>query len=186
MLGFPLGILSAAGAGGVVAGDYELISSTILTGSLSSITFSSLGTYSSTYKHLQVRYLARDSRAVNANAAFFRFNADSGSNYSYHQLLGDGSSVSSNASTSQTNGLFGVHIGANLTANSFGGVVADILDPYSTSKNTTTRSLSAAQGNSIRLISSAWYNTASITSLEIISDSGNFVSGSRFSLYGIR
>jgi hypothetical protein len=30
MLGFPLGILSAAGAGGGVAGDYELISSTIL------------------------------------------------------------------------------------------------------------------------------------------------------------
>jgi hypothetical protein len=55
MLGFPLGILSAAGAGGGVAGDYELISSEILGTTAASVTFSSLGDYSSTYKHLQIR-----------------------------------------------------------------------------------------------------------------------------------
>jgi hypothetical protein len=64
MLGFPLGILSAAGAGGggPLASDYELISTQILTSPQSSITFSSLGTYSSTYKHLQVRAVARSTR----------------------------------------------------------------------------------------------------------------------------
>jgi hypothetical protein len=53
MLGFPLGILSAAGAGGGVAGDYELISSEILGTTAASVTFSSLGDYAppiSTYK----------------------------------------------------------------------------------------------------------------------------------------
>lgn len=48
MLGFPLGILSAAGAGGVVAGDYELISTQILAATTNSVTFTSLGDFAST------------------------------------------------------------------------------------------------------------------------------------------
>lgn len=184
-----LGIFSAAGAGGV-AGTYELIESQILGSSQASITFSSLGTYSSTYKHLQIRAVARSTRAsTNPEILGIRFNADSGSNYSYHQLYGTGSSVVSDAFTSQTS-LYALRAtGASVAANVFNAGVVDILDPYSTTKNTTTRS---AQGgvettNLVLLTSGAWYNTNSITSLELVPATGSsIVAGSRFSLYGIR
>jgi hypothetical protein len=81
---FPLGILSAAGAGGVGA-TYELIESQILGSNQSSITFSSLATYASTYKHLQIRAAGKGSgnsfEETNVN---LRFNGDTGSNYSAH------------------------------------------------------------------------------------------------------
>ena len=64
----------------------------------------------------------------------------------------------------------------------------DILDPYAT-KNKTVRSLSGNSGGSdsqVRLMSSAWLNTTSVTSITILGDGGDLVSGSRFSLYGIK
>jgi hypothetical protein len=67
--------------------------------------------------------------------------------------------------------------------------VIDILDPYSTTKNTTVRAISGVVGNEnrIRIGSGLWVNTASLTSVTMFSTSGiNLVSGSRFSLYGIK
>jgi hypothetical protein len=87
----PFGILSAAGAGGGVAGDYELISSEILGTTAASVTFSSLGDYSSTYKHLQIRAVVRHSAADNENYTTITFN---GSDFvETHYLVGLGSSV---------------------------------------------------------------------------------------------
>jgi hypothetical protein len=78
----------------------------------------------------------------------------------------------------------------NDTANSFGAAVLDVLDPYSTTKNKTLRCLQgvrAGTGPAIELRSGFWNNTASITSIVFTPEtSGSFVSGSRFSLYGIR
>jgi hypothetical protein len=183
---FPLGILSAAGE---AAGAFELITTEILGSSQASVVFSNLGDYSSTYKHLQLRLIARSNGPSGDDALRLRFNADSGSNYSWHQLLGNGSSVNSNAATSQT-GTYPAQIAANLAAaNIFGGGVIDILDPYSTSKNTTVRGLSGTTGGSnvIMLRSGAWLNTASITSITLNGvDGGNLLAGSRFSLYGIK
>jgi hypothetical protein len=189
MLGFPLGILSAAGAGGGVAGDYELISSEILGTTAASVTFSSLGDYSSTYKHLQLRMTAKTSGTGYQDDPFvLQFNGDSGANYNWHLLLGDGSSVASAASpgSAYTFGPTSSDAGASI----FGALIADILDPYSTSKNTTTRFLSGYQpgsGAKINLSSMLWRNTASITSISLKPIIGaNWVAGSRFSLYGIR
>jgi hypothetical protein len=183
-----LGIFSAAGAGGAAfSSDYELIETQILGSSQASITFSSLSTYSSTYKHLQVRMALRDTRAVTVQNAFIRFNADSGNNYAYHLLQGDGSSVSSTSGTSQDAAVASTYAGASAASNVYGGGVLDILDPYSTTKNTTTRSLSGFGSSTIRLWSGVWLNTAALTSMQIIAGAGaNFVSGSRFSLYGIK
>lgn len=185
-----LGIFSAAGAGGVAfASDYELIESVILTGSQASITFSSLGTYSSTYKHLQIRMIARDARAVDINNAFLRFNGDTTTNYSYHLLVGNGSTVTSDAGVSNDSAVAGGSVGASGTANAFAPSVVDILDPFSTTKNKTVRSLTGqnSSASTIRLWSSNWRSTASVTSINIYpSSSTGFVSGSRFSLYGLK
>jgi hypothetical protein len=184
---FPLGILSAAGAGGAT-GAYDLLETYILGSDQASITFSSLGTYSSTYKHLQIRYAARTNRAANLDDIIVRFNGDSGNNYSAHMLWGNGSSVQSTGFGSINRGIWPVATGANATANAFGAGLIDILDAFSTTKNTTGRSISGATpGNEIRMVSFGYYNTASITSILLDQESGtNFLAGSRFSLYGIR
>jgi len=184
-----LGIFSAAGAGGVVADtSYELITTSILGSDTASVTFSSLGDYSSTYKHLQIRAAMKTNYANPWEIGQIRLNGDSGSNYSAHGLLGNGSSVSSYAVTSGSS--IAYFTAGTSTANTFGGLVIDILDSYSTTKNKTLRIMSAAVPASsveIRFISGAYYNTASITSATLSPVFGtNILTGSRFSLYGIK
>ena len=180
-----LGIFSAAGAGGV-QGDYELIQTTILGSSQASITFSNLGDYASTYKHLQIRSVGRTDRAGAADdPAVLRLNGDTGANYNFHLLLGNGSSVYSG-----TDAYAFVYAGSTATANSFGTIIFDLLDAYSTTKNKTVRKaggIATSGANFISLSSMLWRNTAAVTSFTIVSITGsNLVAGSRFSLYGIR
>jgi hypothetical protein len=187
-----LGIFSAAGAGGVAfSSDYELIQTALVSGSsTSTVTFSSLGTYSSTYKHLQIRSLAKGSAAFSSGNVRLRFNSDTGNNYAIHKLIGANSAVTALASTSRSSTIASLAFNSG-TANAFSGGVCDILDAYSASKNKTTRLLSNTRADSttefIQLVSGAWFNTASITDIGLdLEDGGNFVAGSRFSIYGIR
>jgi hypothetical protein len=177
----PFGILSAAGIGS----DYELIETQILGSAAASVTFSGLGTYASVYKHLQVRATLRD---AGANTSWgFRFNGDTTSSYARHDLNGNGSSVASGAGTSETGGFLGGGANSGTTANAFTGLVIDILDPYSTTKNKTLRTLNGTAGSNITLVSSLWIKTDSATSLQIYSRFGtNIAANSRFSLYGIK
>jgi hypothetical protein len=182
-----LGIFSAAGAGGV-QGDYELISTTLISSNTPTVSFSSLGTYSSTYKHLQLRIVARTDRPSEpGDVLLVRLNGDTGSNYAYHNLSGNGSSVGSGNASSQTEIWTWRIAGSTATANSFGGMVMDLLDVYAT-KNKTIRALSGMTGglNEIFLNSGLWNNTASLTTISLDQIGSNFVAGSRFSLYGIR
>jgi hypothetical protein len=178
---FPLGILSAAGG---VGATYELISSTILGTAQSSVVFD-VSSYASTYKHLQLRVVARNT-GENGNV-LMRMNADTGSNYSRHALYGDGSSVLSNAGASQT----AIEIGSTTlnsnTANAFGAGVYDLLDPFSSTKNKTVRSLTGqVPNNQILLRSGAYFSTTATSSITLLTAANNFAVGSRFSLYGIR
>jgi hypothetical protein len=188
MLGFPLGILSAAGAGVGAVGDYELISTTILGSTTADVVFdvSSLG---STYKHLQIRMVARGSGATTSTRdLYIRLNGST-TNYSAHSLRGTGSGVSSTATTGATvinqEAMF---VGNSNTANIFGAAVIDILDPFSTTKNTTVRTLlgHTSSTNRVALSSGAFYSTAAITSVTIFPESDSILAGSRFSIYGIK
>jgi hypothetical protein len=181
-----LGIFSAAGAGGAVAAsDYELISTTVLGSAASSFTFSGLGTYSSTYKHLQVRAVVRSNRASVEDLGAFYYNGDEvNSNYRYHSLNGSGSTVFADNANLPYIPYFAA---ASAPANQFTAFVADILDPYSTTKNTTQRLFlgQGVAGFNLGLQSGLWNNTASLTSIKY-SVIGQFVAGSRFSIYGIK
>jgi hypothetical protein len=185
-----LGIFSAAGAGGVVAGsDYDLLETQILGSSQASVVFSSLGTYSATYKHLQIRYVARSARTEVNDGIQIRLNGDSGSNYARHNLAGSGSAVSASAGVSVTSTL-SLPIAANsATASAFGAGVIDFLDAYSTTKNKTIRGFGGISSNFNELAfqSGLWLNTAGMTSLTLLSTTGNNIAtNSRFSLYGIK
>jgi hypothetical protein len=185
-----LGIFSAAGAGGAVAGDYELISTSIVSGTATaSVVFSSLGDYSSTYKHLQLRSASRVTGAFGTVDDLMTLNGITTNSYASHYLLGNGSSVSSGASTTRANMItYNSSAGASSASNVFGANVVDLLDAFSTSKNTSIRGISGNHGSNtfVDIYSGLFNNTASITSVTITSGSGNFVAGSRFSIYGLK
>jgi hypothetical protein len=192
----PLGILAASGV--MELGSYDLLATEILTSSAASVTFSSLGDYAADYQHLQIRSVMRsDKGSANRTSAGLRLNADSGSNYSTHHLHATGSSVVSTAYTSTTFmqnllGLGSIPTTSNVS-NAYGVAILDILDPFETSKYTTVRCLHGSSQTDPRLslASGLWRNSASLTSIEIAPNEAafldsNFVSGSRFSLYGIK
>jgi hypothetical protein len=188
-----LGIFSAAGAGGGVSlSDYELIETAIVSGtSTSSITFSNLGDYSSVYKHLQIRAVARtlNSSDINGDYLTMRFNGVSSSIYDIHYLSGNGSSVSSNGFINEPFMYIQRVPNALNTANSFAGIVIDFLDPYSTTKNKTTRALVGNHLTSIYPISLQSYlsrSTSAIGSITIAGGSGNLTAGTRMSIYGVK
>lgn len=176
---------------GSSAASYELISTTILGSPAASVTFSGLGTSAAAYKHLQIRGMARTTTNTGYTSAGIRFNGDTGNNYSGHELVGSNGAMSSGGGANANAPSIWRISGGSLNANIFGSVVLDILDFSNTSKNKTVRSLSGMEGGSgntlIQLTSAAWYNTSAITSITFIDASaGNFATGSRFSLYGVK
>lgn len=176
----PLGILAAAGvrpAG--AAGAYELIE-TITVGStpVSSVTFN-VGSYNTTYEHLQIRYASLSSLDTWLN---IRVNGAT-TNYYSHRLQGESGSVTSGASGSTSIGM--QLMGLTGTSVVPGRGVFDILDPFNSNKNTVVRGLTGGP-NTVALTSGMWNNTASVTSLELVNGGGNFTQFSRFSIYGIR
>lgn len=176
-------------AGSLLAGgNFEPISTiTVGSGGASSITFSSIP---GTYQHLQVRALLRTARAQVDDLVAVRANSDSGSNYVWHRLLGDGSGVAASGSTSQTYAGVGYMAAANDASSMFGALVLDVLDYSSTSKNSTFRSAYGEDSNgsgSVGILSGLWLSTSAITGLRLLSTtSSNFAQYSTAALYGIR
>jgi hypothetical protein len=158
---------------------YEsIMTTTVGAGGQSAITFSSIP---STYKHLQIRYSANCTTTGNP---IVRFNSDTGSNYAYHILYGQGSSALSTSGASQTFMYLGV-VYQNTSV--FNGGIIDILDYANTNKTKTMRALTGADNNSageIGLFTGLWNNTTAINSITITL--ANFTQNSRFALYGIK
>lgn len=182
MLGIGFWAASASGGGGGAA-SMELISSTVLGSATSTISFTSID---STYSHLQIRATFR-TNGGGLDDARLTFNSDSGSNYAWHSLYGNGSSVASEASTSQTSIAIRQATGAEAGVLVWGGNVIDILDYAKTTKNKTVRYLNGLAGTypRVRLGSGLWLSTAAITSLSLY-NSNTFMTGTRVSLYGIK
>tara|TARA_R110000868_G_scaffold400141_2_gene674352 strand:+ start:10655 stop:11227 length:573 start_codon:yes stop_codon:yes gene_type:complete len=182
-----LGILNSQAAGGGGGTDFDLLETTTLTTTASTVTFSGLGSYASEYDHLQIRFVAKTNRSGSVDIVIMTLNGDTGSNYSWHSLGGNGSAVESTAGSSQVKiNTVGV-TAASATSGAMGAGVLDILDFANTSKNTTVRGLGGEGLYDVRLISGAWYNTAAVTSITLDQNIGTtFNSTSRFSLYGIK
>jgi hypothetical protein len=145
------------------------------------ITFSSIP---STYTHLQIRCTALLSASDNDYR--MQINGDTGSNYSRHYLLGDGSAASA-AGIGNTD-MFLVGYNAASYTNSTASII-DILDYANTSKYKTARALAGVDKNGggyMFLLSGSWRNTAAITSLKIYPNAGIFNQYSQFALYGIK
>jgi hypothetical protein len=167
---------------------YESIATTTVgSGGVADVTFSSIP---STFKHLQIRFIARGTVAAAGVGLRERLNGDTSASYSSHQLYGDGASVAATASSNANEMIIGGMTGATATASTFGVGVLDILDYANTNKYKTLRFLNGrdvnGSGGQIGIESSSWQNTAAVTSLQIYPSSGNFAQYSSFALYGIR
>jgi len=153
---------------------YEPIATNTLGSAASSVTFSSI---SGSYTDL---IIIQDSQSSAGGYTQITFNSDTGSNYSNTQFYaGSGA-----AGTSRTTGLTYMQTGYN-TASSQVGHIYQIMN-YSNSttyKTALTRWNDTADtvGASVGL----WRSTSAITSITLTQASGNYSTGSTFTLYGI-
>jgi hypothetical protein len=184
-----LGIIASSKLG-IVPGDFESIATTTLTGNQTTITFSSIP---ATFTHLQLRVFARTNRTSQNEAnLLIRFNNDTGSNYAYHDLYGDGASVTASGVANQTSIIANRLTGAGATASIFGAIVVDVLDYTSTNKNKTVRALGGVDRNGsggLSFSSGLYFATpAAINRIDLTTIAGtfDFVQYSSFALYGIR
>jgi hypothetical protein len=170
---------------------YESIATTTVgSGGSSAITFSSIP---STFTHLQLRLIGRtDYGTTGPTNMFIQLNGDTGSNYTTHNVRGNGSSA---AATGDANLSFGymqdAFPTAGNTASVFGAAIFDILDYTNTNKYKTIRNLYGVDINgsgTVGLASYLWRNTAAVTSLTFYPGVGatNLVQYSHAALYGIR
>ena len=188
MLPSLIGVIASSGGAAGGATSYESIATvTVGGGGSSSISFTSIP---STYQHLQVRLMARTNRATEADFLTVIFNSDTGSNYSYHYLQGDGTSAASSNSVNSPYVLLNRFAASSATSGVNGVGVLDVLDYANTNKYKTTRSLAGYDNNGsgvIELDSGNWRNTAAITSITIAPGAGtSFNQYSSFALYGIK
>ena len=182
------GLFSGAGAPASTTSFESIATTTVGAGGTSTVTFSSIP---STYKHLQIRFIARTSNASSGDGLAVRYNSDSGSNYNYHYVAGDGASTSASGSAvAVTRNIAYRPTGATAGANMFGVGIIDILDYANTNKNKTIRNLGGADLNGsgvVLLDSGLWMSTSAITQIDITSDSASTIQQySQFALYGIK
>jgi hypothetical protein len=175
-----------------ITGSYDSIATvSVGSGGASNVEFTSIP---GTYTHLQIRFLARDNRSGGAVTDNLRgqFNSDTGSNYTRHELWGDGSGAFANGTASQTSAQCG---GLSLatsssSANVFGVGVIDILDYSNTNKYKTVRCLGGTDNNgggAAALSSGLWQSTSAITSIKLFGENGGTLNQySHFALYGIK
>ena len=179
---------TGAAAGGGTS--YESIATVnVGSGGQSTISFTSIP---STYKHLQIRAIAKSNWSGNVVSYAMTLNGDSGANYSYHELYGSGTAAAAAGSASTSYMYAGVILG-NSTASTWGAGVIDLLDYADTNKYKTSRVLTGADingtGGYVELMSSSWRNTSAVNSitLSLISGYGTLFSQySSFALYGIK
>lgn len=172
-----------------LAGDFQSIATTTVgVGGTGTITFSSIP---STYKHLQIRMLARTDRASTIDAIKVQFNnITTTSQYRSHFLYGDGAATASGDNGATAGVTLYQLTAASATASIFAIMVIDILDYANTNKHKTIRSLGGHDRNGageVDFCSGVWMDTAAISEIDIVPNLGtNFVQYSSFALYGIK
>ena len=192
-----LGVIDSAKSGRLWPANsyFQIATTTVGAGGASNITFSGIP---STYTHLQIRSIARANRATfGADTIRLRLNADTGANYTFHNLRGDGSSAGSGADVNQTYIRFLDSVGTNNGpgAGNVGISICDILDYANTNKFKTMKVLCgvdtngtvAGFGGVVGITSGLWRSTSAVISITLTVETGiNFEQNSSFALYGIK
>jgi hypothetical protein len=161
-----------------MASTYEPIATTTLGSGTGTVTFSSI---SGSYTDLIL--ITNSATGVNDIDMYIQVNSDTGSNYSWTALRGNGSAASSARGTSSS---LGYRVG-NMSGSNVGQNNAVI--QFQNYSNTTTYKTILSRSNNASLLVEAyvglWRITSAINRIDIKTQSGNFSTGSTFTLYGI-
>jgi hypothetical protein len=152
------------------------------------VTFSSLGSYT----HLKIVYSARGTQAATSTAIDITVNSDTGANYDRQRMSAANTTVSAAESLGQTNmNRMVVAAAANAPSGACGAGEITFYDYRGTTFHKAVIALdrwvtaTASGGFNTETTAGNWRSTAAITSITLTLQSGNYVSGSKFSLYGI-
>ena len=157
---------------------YEPIATTTLGTAAANITFS---TIASSWTDLRIVMTG----TADGVSVALRFNSDTGNNYSYTHIKGDGSTASS-ARGSNDNRLY-MTSGQGLSS-SIQFFTADIFSYAGSTNKTALTSASQDEngsGQTVRTVG-LWRNTTAITSVTIAAGAGSFATGTTATLYGIK
>lgn len=156
---------------------YDLIGSTVLGSTTTSVTFSSI---SASYRDL---VLVATVRAAATIDGLIRFNSDTGANYSWVRASGNGSTTASFGST--TSSIFPNAV-AQFDSTNFNSVIVQIMDYSATDKHKSVLMRGNNPSIGVEMSVARWANTSAINTIEFRSGSSTqFDVGSSFYLYGI-
>lgn len=158
---------------------YEPIATQTLGSTSSSVTFSSI-----TGSYTDLVIVINGAITTGNPAVWMRFNSDSGSNYSFTRVTGNGTSALSSYEVSQTKANLASAFGMTTTYET--NIIVQIMN-YSnatTNKTTLTRANTASLGTEASV--NLYRSTSAITAIEIFPSSSTFTTGSTFTLYGIK
>lgn len=166
-----------------ITSSYESIASASGTGSSNTISFTSIP---ATFTHLQIRGIAKPTM-VDAVIRLGYNGVTDATQYNTHVLYGDGSSAGAFYEGNQ-HYIYGFSNNV-ATGDTYGVGVIDILDYRNTNKYKVARCLTGYDKNgsgSVILTSHLYRSTNAITQVDLILNQGNFTTGTRIALYGIK
>ena len=144
-----------------------------------SVTFDLTGISGYTDLKLEISAIAEST----AHHIFYRVNSDSGTNYSWTNVGGDGSTAGSARASNQPEGRFtyaaAVRTGAPTQ------VEANFESYASSSVNKVIISRNGRASDGVEATVNLWRSNSAITSINLFTTGPNFGVGSTFSLYGI-
>jgi len=158
---------------------YEPIATTTASGSTGSITFNSI---SSSYTDLVL--VANYGISEDLYGLRIRFNGDTGSNYSDTVLYGTGSSAASYRDTSATS-IITSALGVNNNTLNY-NFICNIQNYSDTNTNKTALIRANAANREVVACVGLYRSTSAINSVNVFVGLGNILSGSTFTLYGIK
>lgn len=158
---------------------YEPIATYTASGTPASYTFSSIP---STYTDLRVVVAASTTTSGNSGRADVTVNGDTGSNYSFTRLYGDGSSAGSYRRSNQSSFAEMLNSSSN-----FNPMYLDFMNYSNTTTYKTVIQNAFINASFRREVGvGLWRNTAAISSITVTAFSDTFQNGSTFTLYGIK
>jgi hypothetical protein len=162
----------------VLPATYEPIATTTLSTTAATVTFSTIpGTYT------DLILVISATATTGSTYARMQFNSDTGTNYSYTAMRGNGTSADSARITN--NASIEITYGNSITQG-IGNIIVQIMN-YS---NTTTNKTALTRINNAGVETDAnvglWRSTSAITTIDIKIAASTFAAGSTFTLYGIK
>jgi hypothetical protein len=178
-------------------GDFQSIATYTVSGTSTTVlTFSSIP---STYKHLQIRGMVRNSVSAYYQTILMRFNASSGgTDYNGNILRGNGATaeMANYINNAQAYVEMSYVAGGNTTTGTFSPLVLDLYDYTDTSKKRNGKLIMGYENNGIGFdnydkgLQTAqywnWQQTNAINQIELTINGGYYIAGTRLALYGIK